>query len=346
MQYRQLGDTDLEVSRICLGTMMYGSQVAERDAHAQLDYAVSQGVNFIDTAEMYAVPPQPETQGLTEQYIGNWLAKRGDRDRLIVASKVLGRSEMTWVRGKTTRLDREQIVGALDASLERLQTDYIDLYQLHWPDRPMAFGGPHHTYEHVEEEDAVPLEETLAVLDEQVRAGKIRYVGLSNETPWGLHRCLTAAAQQNLPRVVSVQNAYSLLNRMYETGMAEFYHREGVGLLAYSPLGQGVLTGKYLGGAEPPGTRKALYHRMDRYEKPNAEAAVAAYVTLARERGLDPAQMALAFVNARPFVVSNIIGASTLAQLEADIASIDITLDDDVLAAIDDIHRRYPSPCP
>lgn len=347
MQYHRLGRTEIEVSEVCLGTMMYGSQVGEADAHEQLDYAVAAGINFIDTAEMYAIPPQADTQGLTEQYIGNWLAQRGGRDRLIIAGKVMGRSDMEWFRGQPTRLDREQVTAAVDASLKRLQTDYIDLYQLHWPDRPMAnFGGPTHTYQHIASDDAVPIAETLGVLADLIAAGKIRHVGLSNETPWGLHRALLAAEMAGLPRVVSVQNAYSLLNRIYETGLAEFAAREEVGLLAYSPLGQGHLTGKYHGGALPAGARKTLYQRHWRYETPMADTATAEYVALAHSRGLDPTQMALAFVQSRPFATSTIIGAATMAQLRTDIDSAAVVLDDDLLAAIDAVHARMPSPCP
>lgn len=347
MQYRQLGHTDLKVSLIGLGSMMWGSQNTEAEAYAQLDYALERGINFIDTAECYAIPPCAETQGATETILGNWLAKRSDRERLIIASKVTGRSEFTWIRGETTRLKRRQIEAAIDASLQRLQTDYLDLYQLHWPDRPQAlFGQGERGFQWQTTGDEVPLEETLSVMADLVQSGKIRYVGLSNETPWGLSRCLRAAEQLGLPRVVSVQNAYNLLNRIYEYGLAEFYHQEGVGLLAYSPLGQGQLSGKYLDGARPEGTRKVLYDRFSRYEKPRADSATRAYVELARQHDLDPAQMALAFVNSRSFVTSTLIGASNMEQLKTDIDSVDMQLSDEVLAGIADIHEQSPDPCP
>lgn len=347
MRYRQLGHSGLEVSEICLGSMMWGSQNSEAEAHRQLDYALDRGINFIDTAELYAIPPDPRTQGATETILGKWLATRSDRDRLVIASKVTGRSQSTWIRGGETRLDRPQIEAAVDASLKRLRTDYLDLYQLHWPDRAVPlFGAGGRGFKHQPYEDEILLEETLSVLADLVQAGKVRYIGLSNETPWGLSRALGAANQYGLPRVVSVQNAYNLLNRIYEYGLAEFHHREGVGLLAYSPLGQGQLTGKYLHGAAPAGSRKVLFQRFSRYETPRADSATQAYLDLARQSGLDPVQMALAFVRTRSFVVSTIIGASTMQQLETDIDSIDVQLSEEVLAGIDAIHEQSPDPCP
>ncbi|MGM0823676.1 MAG: NADP(H)-dependent aldo-keto reductase [Pseudomonadota bacterium] len=343
MQTRPLGRTGLEVSRLCLGTMTFGEQNSEAEAHEQLDRAVAFGINFIDTAEMYPVPPKAETQGLTERYIGSWLKQRRERDDVIIATKAAGPG-LDHIRGGP-RLTREHLFKAVDTSLERLQTEYIDLYQLHWPDRSTNFFGKL-GYVHNEEEDATPLDETLSALKELVDAGKIRAIGLSNDTPWGTMRALQLADQLNVPRVASIQNPYNLLNRSFEVGLAEIAHREDVGLLAYSPLGFGVLSGKYLDGAQPPTGRLTLFERFKRYTSPEAEAATKAYVSLARDYGLDPAQMALAFVNSRSFLTSNIIGATTMEQLESNLASESLKLDDDLLEAIDDIHRRMPNPCP
>lgn len=348
MEYRPLGNSGLQVSQICLGSMMWGSQNTEQEAHQQLDYATSHGINFIDTAEAYAIPPSAGTQGLTEQYIGRWLAKRSDRDKLIIASKVTGRSDyFTWLRGgETTRLSRQQIETAVDDSLKRLQTGYIDLYQLHWPDRKLdLFGMGGASYRHYEEE-AISIEETLTVMADLVTAGKIRYVGLSNETPWGLAKYIHLADTLGLPRVVSVQNAYSLINRTYEQGLSEFYHQENIGLLAYSPLGQGVLNGQYLNGALPEGSRKLLFGRFDRYETTAAESAISRYVALAEAHNLDVAQMALAFVNQKPFVTANIIGARTMAQLALNIQSVDIHLSEALMGEIEATHLLSPNPCP
>lgn len=347
MEFRALGSSELKVSALCLGSMMWGSQNSEHEGHEQLDYAISRGINFIDTAECYAIPPQADTQGSTETILGNWLAKRGGRERLVIASKVTGLSNFTWIRGENTRLNRRQIDAAIDASLRRLQTDYLDLYQVHWPDRPLAlFAGASPEYRHQPTQDAIPIEETLTVLGDLVRAGKVRYIGISNETPWGLHRYLSAAERLGLPRVVSVQNAYNLLNRCYENGLSEFWYQERIGLLAYSPLGQGQLSGKYLKGRRPADSRKVLFNRFSRYETPLADAATQAYVDLAHQHGLDPVQMALAFVQNRDFVSATLIGASTLTQLETAIDSTQLRLDEALLAGIEAIHRRYTNPCP
>ncbi|MDX1655327.1 MAG: NADP(H)-dependent aldo-keto reductase, partial [Candidatus Competibacteraceae bacterium] len=319
MRYNPIPHTDLSVSRICLGTMTWGEQNSQAQAHRQLDYALERGVNFIDTAEMYPVPPRPETQGRTEAYLGNWLAARGNRERVVLATKVTGRSqELSYVREGTVCLDRRNITQAVEASLKRLQTDYIDLYQVHWPDRQTNFFG-RLGYVH-REQDFVPIAETLEVLGDLVKAGKVRHIGLSNETPWGVMEYLRIAEDQGLPRVVTIQNPYSLLNRTFEVGLAEIAHREGVELLAYSPLAFGVLSGKYLEG-NPPGARLTLFDRFTRYSNPQALAATRAYVALARDHGLDPARMALAYVNSRSFLTANIIGATTMEQLEADIDS-------------------------
>jgi len=346
MQYRLLGETGLEVSAICLGSMTWGGQNTESEAHQQLNYAVSQGVNFIDTAELYAIPPRAETYGATERIIGNWLEKEGCRHDIILSSKVCGPTEgCPHIRAGKSRLDRENITRALEDSLRRLKTDYLDLYQVHWPERHANFFGK---LGFVPEDDshAVPIEETLSVLGDLVDTGKVRHIGISNETPWGMSRYLRAAETMRLPRIVSIQNPYSLLNRSFEVGLAEIAHRERVGLLAYSPLGFGVLSGKYMSGKRPDGARLTLFSDYKRYETEAGIAATAAYVSLAYEYGLDPAQMALAFVNTRPFITSTIIGATSMQQLEANIASIDVRLDDEALAGIETIHRQYSNPCP
>jgi len=347
MQYRPLGRSGIQVSALCLGTMTFGEQNSEAEAHAQLDRALAAGINFIDTAELYPVPPMAETQGETERHIGSWLARRGGRDRVVLASKVAGPGD--WVEhirgGAANRLNRANIRAAVEGSLRRLQTDVIDVYQVHWPDRETNYFG-RLGYDHPDSDPSVSIAETLEALDELVQEGKVRHIGVSNETPWGLMRYLQLADQQGLPRSVSIQNPYSLLNRSFEIGLAEIALREECGLLAYSPLGFGVLSGKYLGGQRPPGARITLFERFDRYSNPQGEAATAAYVELARDHGLDPAQMALAWVTSRPFVTSNIIGATTLEQLEANLGSADLELSEEVLEGIEAIHRKQPNPCP
>jgi aryl-alcohol dehydrogenase-like predicted oxidoreductase len=346
MQKRRLGQTDLEVSALSLGTMTFGQQNTEPEAHAQLDRALEAGINFIDTAEMYPVPPTAETQGRTEQHIGTWLSARGCRDRVILATKVAGPGNwLSYLRGGNTRLDRPNIEAAVGASLKRLRTDYIDLYQLHWPDRKTNYFG-RLGYEHPAEDRSVPLLETLQALGDLVGAGKIRHIGISNETPWGTMRYLELAQQHGLPRPVSIQNPYSLLNRTFEIGLAEIAMREQCGLLAYSPLAMGVLSGKYLDGARPPGARLTLFKRFDRYSNPQSDSAAAQYVALARRHGLDPAQMALAWVTRQPFVTSSIIGATTVEQLEMDLASVDLDLSEEIVKEIEAIHAGQPNPSP
>lgn len=348
MRYRKLGNTDTEVSAICLGTMTWGEQNNLDDAIAQLDYAVAAGVNFIDAAEMYPVPPRAETQGRTEAFIGEWFARRKQRGRVILATKVSGRPDADgdWrhLRGGP-RLSRDHIHRAVRDSLQRLQTDHIDLYQVHWPERVTNFFGQL-GYRHRADGDLVPIEETLGALDELVKDGLVRHIGVSNETPWGLMEYLRHARERGLARVVSIQNPYSLLNRSFEIGLAEMAIREHVGLLAYSPLAMGRLTGKYAGGARPAKARLTLFKRFQRYSGAEAIAASEAYVALARRFDLDPATMALAYVNGRDFVTSTIIGATTLEQLRVNVASIDQELSAEVLEGIEAIHRRYCNPAP
>ena len=346
MKYSKLGHTDLDVSRICLGTMTWGQQNSESEGHQQLDYAVSAGINFIDTAEMYPVPPRSETYGQTETIIGNWLQQRRNRKQLIITTKVCAWSERAaHIRGGDIRLDKKNIDAAVDASLRRLQTDYIDLYQTHWPDRDTnCFGRLN--YFHAPDKDRAPIAETLAALDGLVRAGKVRYIGISNETPWGLAEYLRLAREQSLTRIVSIQNPYNLLNRTFEIGLAEFSHRERISLLAYSPTAMGTLSGKYLHNQQPAGTRLTLFPDYLRYKSPLAGTAIEQYVALAREAGLDPLQMALAYVNSRPFLTSYIIGATSMEQIQANIASITVELPRTVIKGIEKIHTHYPNPCP
>ncbi|WP_454020342.1 NADP(H)-dependent aldo-keto reductase [Azospirillum sp. Marseille-Q6669] len=347
MQYRPLGRTGLSVSAIGLGTMTWGRQNSEAEGHAQMDYALGEGVNFWDTAEMYAIPPTADTYGRTEEVIGTWFKANGKRDQVILASKVVGATDggFAWVRNGEAKLDRANIFAAVEASLRRLQTDYIDLYQLHWPDRSTnRFGA--RNYVHRPEKDGTPIEETLAALDELVTSGKVRHIGVSNESPWGVMQFLKLAEDKGLPRIASIQNAYNLLNRTFEQGLAEVSLREDVGLLAYSPLAAGTLTGKYLDGAVPAGTRRALDHRKSRYATVNADAATREYLDVARRHGLSPTQMAIAFTLQQPFVASSLIGATTMEDLKSNIAAVDVTLSDEVMKDIEAVNARYPDPCP
>jgi aryl-alcohol dehydrogenase-like predicted oxidoreductase len=333
-----------EVSKICLGTMTWGQQNTEAEAHEQISYALERGINMLDAAEMYPVPPRAETQGRTEEYIGTWFKKTGLRDNYVLATKAAGPNpEFHYLRGGP-RFTRDQLIEAVNSSLRRLQTDCIDLYQLHWPDRYTNFFGQR-GYFHREQPET-PIEETLRALEEIVQSGKVRAIGLSNETPWGTMKFLELADRAGLPRVDSIQNPYSLLNRTYEIAMAEVSHREDVGLLAYSPLGMGLLTGKYRNGAKPEGSRMVVFERFTRYEGTETWDATERYLQLADDHGINPTHMALAFVNARPFVVSNIIGATTMEQLKMNIDSLDVVLSKEVLKGIEAIQQAIPNPAP
>jgi aryl-alcohol dehydrogenase-like predicted oxidoreductase len=351
MEYRPLGRTGIKVSAIGLGTMTFGEQNTAAEGHEQIDYALDQGVNLLDTAEMYSVPPGAATYGSTERIIGSWLAKRGRRDKVVIATKVAGPGAVlgvSWVRGGDNRLDRANIVAAVEASLTRLQTDYIDLYQLHWPSRPTNFFG-RLGYEHserIEGAQAVAIEETLEALDGLVRAGKIRHVGVSNETPWGVHRFLHLAATQGWPRVVSIQNPYNLLNRTHEIGLAEMSIREDVGLLAYSPLAFGMLAGKFLNGARPPEARVVRWKRFSRYSNEYADRATAAYAEVARRHGLEFAHMSLAFIRQQRYVTSVLIGATSMQQLRTNLDSSTVQLGPEAIKDIEAVHRQWPNPCP
>jgi aryl-alcohol dehydrogenase-like predicted oxidoreductase len=345
MRYVILGSSDLKVSRVCLGTMTFGTQNSESDAHRQLDFALAQGINFVDTAEMYSVPPDAESYGKTETYIGSWL-KRQARDRIVLATKISGPGRsMKWIRNGELAFNRQNIRAAIEGSLARLQTDYVDLYQLHWPDRNTPIFGQYQ-FDPEKERDFVSIGETLAALAELVEEGRVRYVGLSNETPWGVMQFLHQAEQNGLPRVVSVQNAYSLLNRTWEMGLAEIGFRENVALLAYSPLAFGLLSGKYLADPQATGRLTLFEGFAQRYSKVNVQPAVAAYAELAHAHGLTPTQLALGFVASRRFVASTIIGATTLAQLGEDITACAVPLADEVLQQIEALHLRYSNPAP
>ena len=346
MQYVKLGTSSLSVSKICLGTMTFGQQNTEAEGHEQMDYAFEAGINFFDTAEMYPIPSRKETQGSTETIIGTWMKQRGLRDQIILASKITGPSPAMLHIRNPLDFSKKQILEALEGSLKRLQTDYIDLYQLHWPERRMNMFGKR-GFEH---DPSDPWQdnfaEVLGVLQELRDSGKIRYFGVSNESPWGLMRILHLSETLGLPRPISIQNPYSLLNRLFEIGLAEISMREEVGLLAYSPLGFGVLSGKYLRGEAGPKSRLNLFRQYLRYSGDTSQVAAQEYLRIADEFGFSPAQMALAYVNSRPFVASNIIGATSMAQLKENIDSIMVELGPDVLKAIEIVHQRIPDPAP
>ncbi|HQW29426.1 MAG TPA: NADP(H)-dependent aldo-keto reductase [Verrucomicrobiales bacterium] len=345
MKFREIPHTDLSVSLIGLGTMTWGEQNTEAEGHAQMDYALERGINLFDTAEMYPVPPRAETCHETERIMGTWFAARGTRDKVILATKVVGPGpHVTHVRDGN-RLNRAHITAAVEGSLRRLQTDRIDLYQLHWPDRPVPLFGTR-DYSPPKTADAVPIEETLGVLWALMDQGKIRHIGLSNETPWGTMRFLELARIGKFPRMVTIQNSYNLLNRTFDGGLSEICHEEGIRLLAYSPLAFGRLSGKYRGGKKPEGARLSIWERFARYNGPNSDAAIEEYARIADEAGLDLAQMSLAWINQRPHVASNLIGATNMEQLKSNIDSVDLELSGDVLNAIELVHQRFPNPCP
>jgi aryl-alcohol dehydrogenase-like predicted oxidoreductase len=345
MKRRQLGESALQVSGICLGTMTFGAQNSESEAHAQLDRAFAAGVNFIDSAEMYAVPPRADSYGRSEQIVGSWLARQA-RDQVVLATKATGPGRgLDWIRGGPTGFDRANLRAAVEGSLRRLRTDYIDLYQLHWPARNQPMFGEW-KYNPEAEREATPIREALEVLAELVQEGKIRYVGVSNEHPWGVMEFVRMARDFGLPRVATIQNAYHLMNRVFETGLVEVCHRENVSLLPYSPLAFGLLSGKYIDNPQAPGRMSLFPGFGQRYAKPNVAHAVLAYAALAHRHGLTPGQLALAFVYSRWFVASTIIGATTMAQLEENLGAYALKLSPEVLAEIDAIHLRYTNPAP
>lgn len=345
MKYRKLGRTGLDVSLIGLGTMTWGKQNTEGEGFAQMDYALSRGINFWDTAEMYAVPPSAETYGRTEEIIGHWFTSRKKRGDVILASKIAGPG-LPWIREGKSFVDRKNILAAVEGSLKRLQTEYIDLYQIHWPNRGSYNFQQHWTWNpqfNVAEVERNFIE-VLNIFDELIKAGKIRHVGLSNETSWGTAKWLELSSKHNLPRMVSIQNEYSLLDRRFEFDLQEIAMAEDCGLLAWSPLTRGILSGKYLHGARPTGSRLAITPGAEKRDTPQCNKAVAAYLEIAKKHGLDICQMALAFVNAKPFVTSTLIGATSMEQLKTNIDSIDLALSDAVLKDIESVRRDYPVP--
>ena len=349
MKYRKLGTTNIDVSVICLGTMTFGEQNSQQDGFDQMDYALERGVNFFDTAEIYAVMPRKETYGKTEEIMGSWFKEKNNRDKIILASKIASKAknDLTWIREGAEKLgfDKKNMNAAIDASLQRLQTDYIDLYQLHWPERKVPkFGKLDFEYD-PHDNEWTQIEEVLENLNDLVKVGKIRYVGLSNETPWGVMKFLQVAKEKSLPRMMSIQNAYSLVNRVYDIANSEVSIRENCGLLAYSPLAGGRLSGKYI-NQQPKNARYTLWpRRFDRHHTVRGEKAIAKYVDLAKKFNIAPSTFANAYVNDRPFVTSNIIGATTIEQLRENIDSIDITLSNEILHEIEDIHLSDPNPC-
>ena len=349
MNFKKLGNTDLEVSTICLGTMTWGEQNTQKDAFQQMDYALDKGVNFFDTAELYAVPMKPETRGKTSQFIGEWFLKTKKRDKIILADKVVGGSSMNWLRsnGEKTSLNKKQIEFAINRSLKDLKTDYIDLYQVHWPERYSgAFSGKLE-YEHRNSDNSVSIEETLDVLNNLVKSGKVRHIGISNETAWGTNQYLKYSDQKKISRIVSIQNAYNFLNRGFEVDLSEIAIREKVGLLAYSPLASGYLSGKYRNGEMPKNSRMDLfYNYWPRYRTFNSEKAIEEYWNLAKNLNLNIAQMAIKFCEIQPFVTSVIIGATKLEQLKTNIDSVDINLNKEIIKKIGEIQKKYPNPCP
>lgn len=346
MKYTRIPHTDIRISKICLGTMTWGRQNTEEEAHEQMDYALDQGVNFFDTAELYPIPPKKELYAVTEEFIGNWFKKTGNRDKVVLASKIAGPGHGAK-HIRTSGFDRESIIKSVEGSLKRLQTDYLDLYQIHWPDRNTNYFGQRGYNAHAIDVWEDNIHQVLETLRDLIEEGKIRHVGLSNETPWGTMRFLEESkVHQNLPRMLTIQNPYNLLNRLFEVGLSEISMREKIGLLAYSPLGFGVLSGKYLTEIPPRKARVTLFPNYKRYSGETAVQATEQYAQLAKEHGLSMAQMALAFVNTRPFLTSNIIGATSMEQLKENIDSIDVDLSDEILEGIEGIHNAIPNPAP
>ncbi len=346
MKYDTLGNTDLKVSKICLGTMTFGEQNTEAEGHEQMDYALDQGINFIDTAELYSIPSNKNTQGSTEKIIGTWIKARKNRDRFILATKIVGPSNGLLYIRNPLKFNREQINTAVEGSLRRLQTDYIDLYQLHWPERKTNFFGKR-GYKHPQNDEWEDnFQEILETINDLIKQGKIRYFGISNETPWGLNRFMNLAEKNSLPRCMSIQNPYSMLNRLFEVGLAEIAIRESVGLLAYSPMAFGLLSGKYNKGTARAGARLNKFAQMSRYNSEISRKATGLYLDIAENYNTTLAKLSLAFVNSRPFVTSNIIGATSMEQLKENIASIDLELSPDVLKKIEEVHEAIPNPAP
>ncbi len=346
MNYKKLGNTDLDVSTICLGTMTWGEQNSEREGFEQMDFALSQGVNFWDTAEIYSIPMREETYGETEKIIGNWFQKTKKRNDVVLATKVCGNTSNKYIRGGGNSFGKKKITEALDESLRRLKTDYIDLYQLHWPERNTNFFGDY-GYEHDEnDKDWTPFEEILESLKKFIEQGKIRYVGLSNETAWGLSKFLEISKVKGLPRMMSVQNPYNLLNRTYEVGLAEISIREQSGLLAYSPLAFGYLTGKYRNNKLPAKSRMQLFKNFNRYKNENGQKAIDEYYKISKKYNLDFTQMSLKFCEIQHFTTSVIIGATTMEQLKTNIESVNVNLNSDIINDINKIQKKYPNPCP
>ncbi len=345
MKFKPLGNTDLQVSLICLGTMTWGEQNTENEAFEQMDYSLEKGVNFFDTAEYYSVKGKEKTYGATEKIIGNWFKQKNNREKVILASKVAG-PDVRWIRGGGLQFNEKHFTEALEGSLKRLQTDYIDLYQLHWPERKTNFFGRLGYKNYKEEKEWTPFEEILETAKKFIDQGKIRYLGLSNETPYGLSNYINLSKYKNLPRVMSVQNPYSLLNRTYEVGMSEISIRDQVGLLAYSPLACGVLTGKYRNSKKPDGARLTIWEDWTRYTNERSIVATEQYCKIAEDNGLTPTELSLAFVNQQDFVTSNIIGATKMDQLIENINSVDIELSKEIIDEINDVHENNPSPAP
>ena len=345
MKYTTLPNTDIKVSKICLGTMTFGQQNTEAEGHAQMDFAIDHGVNFFDTAEMYSVPGRAETYGSTEKIIGSWLKKTGKREEIVLASKIAGPSPIFGYMRDKLDFSPASLQYALDHSLQRLQTDYLDLYQLHWPERKTNFFGQR-GYKVQDDDWQDNIHELLEVLDGFVKSGKIKHIGLSNENPWGMMRFLEESKHHNLPRIKTVQNPYSLLNRLFENASAEVCHRENVGLLAYSPMGFGVLSGKFLSGENHPHARINLFPQFSRYNSEQSAAATRLYHEIAQQNGLTLTQLALAFIEQQPFVTSTIIGATTMEQLKENIDTINVTLSEELLQAIDGVQAKIPDPAP